>query len=83
MTVIDHAHPIDAARVAHARSRLPTADDAARVTGLPSLIADPVASGSSTPSTSSKNSASATWPSPWTSPRIPSPTRCGCCAPPD
>ncbi len=37
-----HAHPIDADRVAHARSRLPTADDAARLTSLLSLMADPV-----------------------------------------
>jgi DNA-binding transcriptional ArsR family regulator len=42
VTVLDHEHPIDAARVAHARSRLPTADDAARLTGLLSLLADPV-----------------------------------------
>jgi DNA-binding transcriptional ArsR family regulator len=42
MTVNDHAHPIDAARVAHARSRLPNAEDAARLTGLLSLMADPV-----------------------------------------
>jgi DNA-binding transcriptional ArsR family regulator len=42
MTVTDHAHPIDAARVAHARSRLPNAEDAARLTGLLSLMADPV-----------------------------------------
>ncbi|MCW2540031.1 MAG: regulatory protein ArsR [Frankiales bacterium] len=42
MTVTDHDHPIDPARVAHARSRLPSADDAARLTGLLSLMADPV-----------------------------------------
>ncbi|MEO8750915.1 MAG: metalloregulator ArsR/SmtB family transcription factor [Allobranchiibius sp.] len=42
MTVTDHPHPIDAARVAHARSRLPNADDATRLTGLLSLMADPV-----------------------------------------
>ena len=42
MSVTDHVHPIDAERVAHARSRLPTADDAARLTGLLSLMADPV-----------------------------------------
>lgn len=42
MSVLDHDHPIDAARVAHARSRLPSADDAARLTGLLSLLADPV-----------------------------------------
>ena len=38
----DHAHPIDAQRVAHARTRLPSADDAARLTSLLSLMADPV-----------------------------------------
>jgi ArsR family transcriptional regulator, lead/cadmium/zinc/bismuth-responsive transcriptional repressor len=42
MTATDHAHPIDAARVAHAQSRLPNAEDAARLTGLLSLMADPV-----------------------------------------
>ncbi|MGH3744854.1 MAG: ArsR/SmtB family transcription factor [Mycobacteriales bacterium] len=38
----DHTHPIDATRVEHARSRLPTADDAGRLTSLLSLLADPV-----------------------------------------
>ena len=42
MSVTDHLHPIDPDRVAHARSRLPDADDAARLTGLLSLMADPV-----------------------------------------
>ncbi|UQX88826.1 metalloregulator ArsR/SmtB family transcription factor [Jatrophihabitans telluris] len=42
MTTTDHAHPIDAERVAHAKSRLPSADDAARLTSLLSLMADPV-----------------------------------------
>lgn len=42
MTVTDHTHPVDPDRVAHARSRLPNADDAARLTGLLSLMADPV-----------------------------------------
>lgn len=42
MTVTDHDHPVDPVRVAHARSRLPTAEDAARLTGLLSLLADPV-----------------------------------------
>jgi DNA-binding transcriptional ArsR family regulator len=37
-----HAHPIDAERVAHARDRLPTLDEATRLTGLLSLIADPI-----------------------------------------
>ncbi len=41
-TVEPHAHPIDAERVAHARTRLPSADDAARLTSLLSLMADPV-----------------------------------------
>lgn len=36
-----HAHPVDPARVAHARSRLPSRDDAARLTSVLSLIADP------------------------------------------
>ena len=34
--------PLDPDRVAHARDRLPTADDAVRLTGLLSLMADPV-----------------------------------------
>ncbi len=42
MSVTDHLHPIDPQRVAHARSRLPSADDAARLTGLLSMMADPV-----------------------------------------
>lgn len=42
MTVTDHDHPVDPQRVAHARSRLPSADDATRLTGLLSLLADPV-----------------------------------------
>ena len=42
LTVPPHAHPIDADRVSHARARLPTADDAARLTSLLSLMADPV-----------------------------------------
>ena len=42
MTGTDHDHPIDPTRVAHARSRLPSADDAARLTGLLSMMADPV-----------------------------------------
>jgi DNA-binding transcriptional ArsR family regulator len=37
-----HEHPIDPVRVAHAKERLPGADDAARLTGLLSLLADPV-----------------------------------------
>jgi DNA-binding transcriptional ArsR family regulator len=42
MTITDHVHPIDPARVAHARSSLPTADATARLTGLLSMMADPV-----------------------------------------
>jgi DNA-binding transcriptional ArsR family regulator len=39
---LDHDHPIDADRVAHARSRLPSAEDAGRLTSLLGLMADPV-----------------------------------------
>lgn len=42
MSVTDHDHPIDPARVAQARSRLPTAEEAARLTSLLSMMADPV-----------------------------------------
>ena len=42
MTSTDHEHPIDADRVTHARERLPGPDDVARLTGLLSLMADPV-----------------------------------------
>jgi ArsR family transcriptional regulator, lead/cadmium/zinc/bismuth-responsive transcriptional repressor len=42
MSVTDHDHPIDPTRVAHARSRLPSADDTVRLTNLLSLMADPV-----------------------------------------
>lgn len=42
MSPADHAHPIDAERVAHAQTRLPSAEDAARLTSLLSLMADPV-----------------------------------------
>jgi DNA-binding transcriptional ArsR family regulator len=42
VTISDHDHPIDPARVAHARSRLPSAEDAMRLTSLLSLMADPV-----------------------------------------
>jgi ArsR family transcriptional regulator, lead/cadmium/zinc/bismuth-responsive transcriptional repressor len=42
VTLLDHEHPIDPERVAHARRWLPNADDAARLTGLLSLMADPV-----------------------------------------
>jgi ArsR family transcriptional regulator, lead/cadmium/zinc/bismuth-responsive transcriptional repressor len=42
LSLTDHDHPIDAARVAHARQRLPNAEDAGRLTSLLSLMADPV-----------------------------------------
>ena len=42
MTTTDHDHPIDPVRVAHARSRLPNAEEAGRLTSLLSLMADPV-----------------------------------------
>jgi DNA-binding transcriptional ArsR family regulator len=42
MSITDHDHPIDPVRVAHARSRLPSADDAARLTSLLSMMAEPV-----------------------------------------
>ncbi len=39
----EHAlHPLDPDRVEHARDRLPSVDDAVRLTGLLSLMADPV-----------------------------------------
>ncbi|MGH9063994.1 MAG: ArsR/SmtB family transcription factor [Acidimicrobiales bacterium] len=37
-----HDHPVDPDRVARARHRLPHADDVARLTGMLSLLADPV-----------------------------------------
>jgi DNA-binding transcriptional ArsR family regulator len=36
-----HGHPVDPARVARARSRLPAREDAARLTSVLTLIADP------------------------------------------
>lgn len=42
LTVELDAHPIDPDRVAHARSRMPSLDEASRLTSLLSLIADPV-----------------------------------------
>src|SRR6185312_15177058 len=42
MTITDHDHPIDPARVAHAQGRLPSPEDASRLTSLLSLMADPV-----------------------------------------
>ncbi|MDP9165543.1 MAG: metalloregulator ArsR/SmtB family transcription factor [Actinomycetota bacterium] len=41
-TVEPHAHPIDPERVARARRRMPSLDEASRLTSLLSLIADPV-----------------------------------------
>jgi DNA-binding transcriptional ArsR family regulator len=38
----DHEHPVDAARVAAARAGVVTAEDAARLSSLLSLLADPV-----------------------------------------
>lgn len=37
----DHPHPVDPERVARARTRLPSAEDADRLTSVLSLIADP------------------------------------------
>ena len=37
----DHDHPVDPGRVAKARSRVPDAESAARLTSVLSLIADP------------------------------------------
>jgi ArsR family transcriptional regulator, lead/cadmium/zinc/bismuth-responsive transcriptional repressor len=44
MAAGDHAHPVDAERVAHARDRVLAAEDAARLAGLLGLLADPVRS---------------------------------------
>jgi ArsR family transcriptional regulator, lead/cadmium/zinc/bismuth-responsive transcriptional repressor len=41
---LEHPHPVDRARVAQARERLLSADDAARLSSLLSLLADPVRS---------------------------------------
>ncbi len=42
MTEPGHDHPVDPARVAAARARLPSAADAERMTSLLGLLADPV-----------------------------------------
>lgn len=42
MTAAMHEHPVDAKRVAQARKRLPTLDEASRLTSLLSLMADPI-----------------------------------------
>ena len=41
---VDHLHPVDPERVAKARERLLSAEDAARLASLLSLLADPVRS---------------------------------------
>ena len=41
---LDHDHPVDADRVARARAHVLSADDAARLASLLSLMADPVRS---------------------------------------
>jgi DNA-binding transcriptional ArsR family regulator len=41
-TISDHEHPVDAARVAAAREQGLAAEDAQRLSGLLSLLADPV-----------------------------------------
>lgn len=41
---VDHDHPVDAARVEVARSRIISTDDAGRLAGLLGLIQDPVRS---------------------------------------
>jgi DNA-binding transcriptional ArsR family regulator len=44
MDRLEHGHPVDAERVAHARERLLSAEDAGRLAGLLGLLADPVRS---------------------------------------
>ena len=41
-SLLDHEHPVDPDRVEHARRRGLSPDDAIRLTGLLSLVADPV-----------------------------------------
>lgn len=41
MSEPDHAHPVDPERVAQARARLPSRDEAAQLTSVLSLMADP------------------------------------------
>ena len=41
MSEPDHAHPVDPARVAHARGRLPGREETAQLTSVLSLMADP------------------------------------------
>jgi DNA-binding transcriptional ArsR family regulator len=42
MAITDHEHPVDAARVRKARAGVIDADDAGRLSGLLSLLGDPV-----------------------------------------
>ena len=42
MTLTDHEHPVDAARVERARQRLMDADEARRLSSLLGLLGDPV-----------------------------------------
>ncbi len=42
MSIADHEHPVDRARVAAARERLLSAEEAGRLAGLLGLLADPV-----------------------------------------
>jgi ArsR family transcriptional regulator, lead/cadmium/zinc/bismuth-responsive transcriptional repressor len=42
MTMTDHEHPVDAARVERARQRLMDADEARRLSSLLGLLGDPV-----------------------------------------
>jgi DNA-binding transcriptional ArsR family regulator len=44
MAITDHVHPVDAERVVHARERVLSAEDAGRLSGVLSLLADPVRS---------------------------------------
>jgi len=39
---MDHAHPIDAQRVAHAKARLPSLPDTARLATVLGMLSDPV-----------------------------------------
>jgi ArsR family transcriptional regulator, lead/cadmium/zinc/bismuth-responsive transcriptional repressor len=42
VSLTDHEHPVDPARVAAARARLPSAADTERMTALLGLLADPI-----------------------------------------
>ena len=42
MATAGHQHPVDPAAVSHARGRVPTADEVARLASLLSLMSDPV-----------------------------------------